>query len=88
MLARRLLLTACALLLLLYVGAYLALSRQGYAVADQYGLDGFYYVVPENTDAWRATNRSCELLFMPLNWIDCSLGSGRPPAFEPLWITP
>jgi hypothetical protein len=69
---KRLLLVFGALLLSLYVGSYLALSRRGYAEADHFHMKGFYYCCQEDSDAWRLTN---------YGW----LGFGRQPASEPLW---
>ena len=82
---KRLLLVFGTLLLLLYVGSYLALSRRGYAEADQYHMKGFYYFFPEDSDAWRLKNYACVYLFWPLNVVDRWLGFGRYPAAEPLW---
>jgi hypothetical protein len=73
------------LLLVLYVGSYVALSRRGYAEADRFGMTGFYYFTPEDTDSWRRRNYACVYLFWPLNAIDRWLGTGRWPASEPLW---
>ena len=73
------------LLLATYVGSYLVLSRRGYAQADEYGMKGFYYYRPENTDAWRYKNYGCVILFWPLNTVDCAIGYGRHPGAEPLW---
>ena len=73
-------------LLLLYVGSYVALSRRGYAEADQYNMKGFYYFTPEDSDAWRWKNYGCVTLFRPINAVDRWLGFGRPPACEPLWV--
>jgi hypothetical protein len=73
------------LLLVLYVGTYLVLSRRGYAEADRYHMKGFYYFFPENSDAWRWKNYGCVHLFGPLNAVDRWLGFGRSPACEPLW---
>jgi hypothetical protein len=72
-------------LLVLYFGSYLALSRRGYAEADRYKMKGFYYLTHEDSDAWRFKNYGCVYLFYPLNTIDRCLGTGRPPAAEPLW---
>jgi hypothetical protein len=72
-------------LLLLYVGSYAALSRRGYAEADQYNMKGFYYFSPEDSEAWRWKNYGCVCLFRPINAVDRWLGFGRPPACEPLW---
>jgi hypothetical protein len=72
-------------LLLLYVGSYVALSRRGYAEADQFNMKGFYYFTPEDSDAWRWKNYGCVTLFRPINAVDRWLGFGRHPASEPLW---
>jgi hypothetical protein len=80
-----LLVVAGALVLLSYVGSYVVLSRRGFAEADRYGIKGFYYFLPEDSDAWRLKNYSCVLLFWPLNAVDRGLGFGRQPAAEPLW---
>jgi hypothetical protein len=82
---RKRLVLVIALLLATYLGSYLWLSRRGYTEADQYGMAGFYYFFPENSDAWRYKNYGCGILFWPLNVIDRSLGLGRSPASEPLW---
>jgi hypothetical protein len=72
-------------LVAIYTLAYVVVSRRGYALADQYGLAGFYYVSPENTDSWRASNRACEVFFCPANAIDRWIGLGRTPASEPIF---
>ena len=82
---KKLLLLVGSVLLALYVGSYIWLSRRGYAEADQYSMGGFYYFFPENSNAWRAKNYGCVVLFWPLNAVDCALGFGRSPACEPLW---
>jgi hypothetical protein len=81
---KRLLLVFAALLVL-YVGSYVALSRRGYAEADQYNELGFYYFSLEDSWAWRLKNYGCVYLFWPLNAVDRWLGLGRGPASEPLW---
>jgi hypothetical protein len=82
---KSLLLVLSALALLLYVGSYVALSRRGYAEADQYKMKGFYYFFPEQSDAWRRKNYGCVYLYWPCNLVDRWLGFGRHPASEPLW---
>ena len=82
---RRSLLAVVVLLFVGYVASYLALSRRGYATADRYHICGFYYFLPEKSDAWRVKNYGCVLLFSPLNIVDRWLGFGRVPASEPLW---
>ena len=82
---KRVLLVFGALLLLLYVGSYVVLSRRGYAEADRYNMKGFYYFFPEDSDAWRLKNYGCVYLFWPLNVVDRWLGFGRCPSPEPFW---
>jgi hypothetical protein len=81
---RRLLIIS-GLLLVLYVGMYMGLSRRGYAEACQYHMVGFYYFTPEDSDSWRFRNYLCVFLFYPLNVVDERLGYGIGPAKEPLW---
>lgn len=69
----------------LYLSAYLVLSRRGFAEADRTQSPGFYYVTPRDTDGWRLLNRTCGLLFRPLEILDQWLGTGREPASEPLF---
>jgi hypothetical protein len=69
----------------IYVVAYLALSRRGYAEADRNQFAGFYYFTPENSNRWRTLNYGCASFFAPLNAVDRWLGTGRDPASEPLW---
>jgi hypothetical protein len=82
---KRPLLVFGTLLFLLYVGTYVTLSRRGYSEADPHHVTGFYYFLPENSDAWRLKNYGCVYLFWPINAVDRWLGFGRYPAFEPLW---
>lgn len=53
---RRLMILAIACLLAAYVGAYVCMSRRGYAEADRWDGAGFYYFTPENSDSWRRWN--------------------------------
>jgi hypothetical protein len=76
---------ALVLALLCYVGSYLALSRVGFAWADQYGAKGFYFVEPRDTRLWRLENSTCVCVYCPLIIIDNWLGTGRWPGSEPLW---
>jgi hypothetical protein len=71
--------------LMVYVASYVWLSRRGYAEADQWNMKGFYYFTPEDTDAWRTKNYTVAAIYEPINWLDCSLGTGRSPACEPMW---
>lgn len=73
------------MLLVLYAGTYLVLSRRGYDEARRYNFQGFYYFTPEPTALWRFGHHSCWVIFRPLNQVDQELGTGRPPAHEPLW---
>lgn len=82
---RRLVLVFGVLLLLLYIGSYVVLSRRGYADAEQYNMKGFYYFFPADSDAWRSINYGCVCLFWPINVVDRWIGTGRYPASEPLW---
>jgi hypothetical protein len=56
------------LLLALYVGLYVTLSRRGYAEADRYSMHGFYHFTPEDSDSGRSRNYACVYLFWPLAW--------------------
>ena len=72
-------------LLALYVGSYTVLSRRGYAEAKQYDFSGFYYLRPENTASWSRWNMLLRYLYMPLNELDCAIGTGMYPAADPLF---
>jgi hypothetical protein len=72
-----------AAFLTVYVGAYVVLSRRGYAEAQRYGLKGFYYVPYEPTPRCERMHAACVVVFMPLNAIDRILGTGRPPGAPP-----
>jgi hypothetical protein len=82
---RWLLCAVVVLVFIIYVGSYLWLSRRGYAEADRYRMQGFYYFAPEDTDAWRNKNFGCVVLYWPLNAVDRLFGFGRYPAAEPLF---
>jgi hypothetical protein len=82
---KNLLLAFAALVLVLYVGAYIGLSRRGYAEADEWHVKGFYYFRPEDSNAWSRKNYACIILFWPANFVDRSIGLGRHPGAEPLW---
>src|SRR5437763_1083039 len=71
-------------LMLLYVGSYLALSRQGFAQADQWNAKGFYFFSPRDSALWRVSNYGCAGIYHPLIAVDNNLGTGRWPAKEPL----
>jgi hypothetical protein len=74
-----------SVLLVLYVTAYLGLSRRGYAESRAWNTRGFYYFTPEDSDSWRLRNYGCAYLFAPLNTVDRCLGTGMTPACEPMW---
>jgi hypothetical protein len=77
-------LVAVALLFTVYLGAYLWLSRCGYADAARNNVSGFYYFPTRDSAAWRCGNYGWVLLFWPLNHVDCAVGLGRHPASAPL----
>jgi hypothetical protein len=81
----RLLLLLGVLPFVVYISSYLILSRRGYAEADHYHMKGFYYLTPENTDSWRFWNYTFVIIYSPLNGMDRKLGTGRHPAYEPMW---
>ncbi|HVV99112.1 MAG TPA: hypothetical protein VHB77_02160 [Planctomycetaceae bacterium] len=66
-----------AFVLILWISAYAALSRRGYAEADRWNSDGFHYFTPDHTDAWRTTEGICTYVFWPLNFVDRCIGTGR-----------
>ena len=74
-----------AILLVLYIGSYFILSRQGFAEARAWNLKGFYFFTPQNTDQWRYANYACVHLYSPLILVDEQLGTGMSPASEPMW---
>lgn len=80
---RNMLILNVTLILGLYVGAYLSLSRAGFAEADRFGIKGFYYVPYSDTDQWERRNRWCTIVFNPLNILDRWTGAGRYPAGPP-----
>ena len=87
MLKKRLkkLLIVFSLLLILYVGSYLFLSRRGMAEAKSCRAPGFWFLSPENTDTWRFWNFGLYGCYYPLIFLDQKLGTGMPFAAEPLW---
>jgi hypothetical protein len=74
-----------AVLLVLYVGSYLGLSRPAFAEARRTNTKGFYFFPPQNTARWRYLNYACVSIYYPLIVLDNGLGCGRWPASEPLW---
>ncbi len=71
--------------LTVYLGSYWVMSRRGFAMADEYGIQGFYFYLPEDSDQWRRVESSTYMLYLPLVHIDCWMGTGRGHASEPLW---
>ena len=69
----------------LYVGSYMVLSRRGIARAELNDSEGFHFFPPENTNSWRRKNAGCIMLYMPLIWLEYQMGTGLPIASEPLW---
>jgi hypothetical protein len=67
------------ILLVVYCGVYLWLSRSGYSAARKFSVYGFYYVPPSDTTGWRSLNNTCIMVFSPLNAVDPSLGTGMDP---------
>jgi len=70
-------------LLMLYAGTYLALSRAGFRWADRTNVEGFYFVEPRNEVADKV-HHACTIVYYPLILTDNLIGTGRPPAHAPL----
>lgn len=62
-----------------YLASYVVLSRRGYAEADRYHSEGFFYSPLERSGAWQFKHYGCVILFWPLNQLDQLIGTGRPP---------
>ena len=82
---RRRWIAVLVLLFVAYVGSYLVLSRRGFAESERYGMKGFYFFVPEDTQPWRRWNYGLVTFYYPLIVLDNCLGAGERPASEPLW---
>ena len=67
-----------------YLGAYIALSRTGYADADRLGVEGFYYCTADGLPTRDRAHVICSVVFWPVNAVDRLLGFGRAPAALPL----
>ncbi|QDU73131.1 hypothetical protein Pan97_00980 [Bremerella volcania] len=67
------------ILLILYVGSYVALSRQGIQQAVQYDSE-FYYFVEPTTEGRVNSHLMCCLIYMPLIVIEARLGSDYYPS--------
>lgn len=68
-----------------YLGSYLALSRRGFAHADQMGYEGFYFFPPQDNNSWRLRQQGCAVFYFPLIEIDKRIGTGRTVGSEPMW---
>ncbi|HUG20462.1 MAG TPA: hypothetical protein VMM56_15855 [Planctomycetaceae bacterium] len=69
----------------MYVSSYLVLSRRGFAEADAWQAEGFYFLTPRDSAAWRFGNSSLDFIYTPLILIDNTIGTGRPVARSPMW---
>ena len=82
---RRTVFRLCPVLALLsYVGSYGILSRLGFTEADRYGIRGFYFFLPDGTARTSLLNQGGVVIYYPLITVDGWLGTGRPPASEPM----
>ena len=70
-------------LCVIYVSSYLALSRRGFAQADEWNAKGFYFITPSSHTAWQV-NWCLVIVYYPLIAIDNMLGTGRPVGSEPI----
>jgi hypothetical protein len=74
-------------LLLCYVSSYIVLSRRGFAMCREAGMNdmGLYFFVPEESASWRWRNYGCVVFYYPLVQIDNTFITGRGIGCEPLW---
>ena len=63
-----------ALLLSLYVAAYLHLSRRGDAWCRPNNFHGFLYVLPGDCEKWYEWHKFCRFIFHPANELERALG--------------
>lgn len=68
---------------IVYLATYFVMSRRGYRESREFGLKGFYFVLPHHERALQL-NRVCLFLFYPLVKTEMWLGTGMAPASEPL----
>jgi hypothetical protein len=75
------------LLLILYAGSYIYLSRRGFAEYDALGCKPpmLYFSPPQPGRDWERWNFGCVWFYRPLITLDCWLGTGREPGCAPLW---
>ncbi len=72
-------------LLFLYLGSYLVLSRRGFAVTDEMGIKGsFWFFEPQPTAGWEIANYGCVLFYAPVIFLDYHFLGNRQPAGIPL----
>ena len=76
---------AVVVLVLAYASSYYVLSRRGFGYSDSVHGPGFWFFPPEKSAGWLVKNYGLVGLYYPLILLDCALGTGRPPANEPLW---
>ena len=69
----------------LYVGSYLALSRQAYERSKQWGIEGFWFVLPVTTES-KQHNKRLNFVYFPAIQIDLMLGTGRIPLCDPMTL--
>lgn len=69
--------------LALYIGSYIGVSRYAFRVADDYGIAGFYFCLPDTESSYHA-HRTATIFYYPLILLDSAIGTGRSPACEPL----
>lgn len=71
---------------LAYCSTYVVLTRHAMAKSEEYGLLGYYFVFPpEDSDRWRTAETRMRYIFLPLIYIEATVGSDTVPAHEPLW---
>ncbi len=72
-------------LCVIYVSSYWALSRRGFAQADEWNAKGFYFIAPSSHTAWQV-NWCLVIVYYPLIGIDNMLGTGRGVGSEPIYL--
>ena len=66
------------LLLALYIGSYLLLSRRGFHISDEYGMKGFVFCPLRDPASFRL-HFACVVFYAPLIVVDNLVGTGRRP---------
>lgn len=72
-----------AILVALYVGSYITISRQAFRYSDRFNIEGFYFIPPSNSSSY-GLNRKLVMFYYPLIVLDIAIGTGRVPACEPM----